>query len=56
MRQFQSSNITLVEEDAGELTLYVSDDTVPLACQELAILPEEIDRLMDVFMQYNVKK
>ncbi len=54
MKEFKSGNVTMIEGDEGELTLYVQDPSVPVGSQELAILPEEIDRFMDVFMQYHM--
>lgn len=54
MKSYESGNVTLIEEDGGELSIYVQDPSTPLSLQELAILPEEIDRLMDVFMQYHM--
>lgn len=52
MRKWDIGNVTLVEEDAGELTLYVSDDTIHGGLQELALLPEELERIQAVIAEY----
>lgn len=52
MREWHQNNITLVEEDKGELTLYVTDETIRFGLQELALLPEEILRIKEVIEQY----
>jgi hypothetical protein len=46
MRQFEQDNVILIEGDEGELTLYVRDENV--SAQELALLPDELGRIVDV--------
>jgi len=52
MREFKESNVTLLEDDDGSLYLYVQDETAPIAVQELAILPIEIERIRSVIEKY----
>lgn len=52
MRQFTDANVTLLEEDDGSLYLYVQDETAPIAVQELALLPVEIERIKAVIEKY----
>ena len=52
MRSFVQYNVTLLEEDGGELYLSIADEIVPLAVQTYAILPGELERIAKVIADY----
>ena len=55
MRQVVEDNITLLEED-NALYLYINDPIEPLAVQQVALLPEEVEKLYTVCKKYLGKK